>query len=79
MTKVIFEFKELTDLTLSIDYSKGDNIGEFKSGEVCRELFIIYKGPEFENNKEEFFKSLNNWLRTQPAPGSSEPQKNKSP
>lgn len=59
---MIFEFKELTDLKLSIDYSKGDDTGEFKPGEICRELFIIYNGPKFGENKEEFFKELKNWL-----------------
>lgn len=39
--KLTFAFKELTDLKLSVDYSKGEDVGEFKSGEVCRELFII--------------------------------------
>ncbi len=59
---IIFDFKELTDLQLSVDYSKGEDLGEFKSGEICRELFIIYEGPRFSENKEEFFKQLKDWI-----------------
>lgn len=59
---MIFDFKELTDLTLSVNYSQGEDVGVFEAGEICRELFIIYEGPTFKDNKEEFFKQLRSWL-----------------
>ncbi len=64
MKEVSFQFQELTDLEMKVEFSKGLNVGEFKDGEECRELFILYKGPKFAQNKEEFFKQLNDWINS---------------
>ena len=58
----MFTFNEVTDLDMEIEFSKGEAVVEFKQGDRCRELFIIYRGPNFHENKEENFKQLKQYL-----------------
>jgi len=61
----VFKFREVTDLDMTVEYSKGDAVVEFKPGDRCRELFIIYEGPSFKDNKKEFLKQLQKYIEEQ--------------
>lgn len=60
-----FEFSEVTDIEMKIDYSKGLEVGAFKKGTIKRELFIVYDGPAMSFSKKvrsQFFEDLNEWM-----------------
>ena len=59
----MYKFHEVTDLEMKVDLSLGLDIGEFLSGSVKREFFVIYEGPEMGGKKDDFFKELQQFIK----------------
>ena len=53
-----FKFHEVTDIEMKVDASYGDDVGVFEKGQVKREFFVVYEGPEMDNNRIRFFDEL---------------------